>query len=131
MSDQNQLLPLNRCHQKQPRPSAQRSLSRLGYCSEANLAALATRQISAYLATGRTRHPTQAKRNITGPLKQTMGLKPKRAGRRSRYRAHADRRAGVRTVTQARGFRQFLWRGIENVKAEWAILCIAQPHQTR
>jgi hypothetical protein len=28
-------------------------------------------------------------------------------------------------IKQARGFRQFLLRGIEKVKAEWALVCIA------
>ncbi|RWC23704.1 MAG: hypothetical protein EOS27_31870, partial [Mesorhizobium sp.] len=28
-------------------------------------------------------------------------------------------------IKQARGFRQFLLRGIEKVSAEWAIICIA------
>ncbi len=29
----------------------------------------------------------------------------------------------VRFFKQARGFRQFLLRGVENVRAEWAIVC--------
>jgi hypothetical protein len=28
-------------------------------------------------------------------------------------------------IKQARGFRQFLLRGIDNVKAEWALICTA------
>ena len=28
-------------------------------------------------------------------------------------------------IKQARGFRQFLLRGVENVRAEWAIVCTA------
>jgi Transposase DDE domain len=28
-------------------------------------------------------------------------------------------------IKQARGFRQFLFRGVEKVRAEWAMVCIA------
>ena len=28
-------------------------------------------------------------------------------------------------IKQARGFRQFLLRGIDNVRAEWAMICMA------
>jgi hypothetical protein len=57
-----------------------------GYCSEANLGALADRGIGAYIATGRAKHPAQAQRKRGGPLTQAMRDKLKRAGRRSRYR---------------------------------------------
>jgi hypothetical protein len=43
-----------------------------GYLSEANLAALAYRNISAYIATGRAKHPSDTKREITGPLTRAM-----------------------------------------------------------
>jgi hypothetical protein len=55
-----------------------------------------------------------------------MQRKLKRAGRRSRYR--------LRTVTvepvcgqikQARGFRQFLLRGLDQVRPESGLLCLA------
>jgi hypothetical protein len=57
-----------------------------GYLSEANLEALADRSIAAYIATGRAKHPTEAKRKLAGPLTRAMRDKLKRAGWRSRYR---------------------------------------------
>ena len=57
-----------------------------GYLSEANLQALADRNISAYVATGRAKHPADVKRNTTGPLTRAMTDRLKRAGWRSRYR---------------------------------------------
>jgi len=57
-----------------------------GYLSEANLEALADRSIAAYIATGRAKHPTEAKRKLAGPLTRAMLGKLKRAGWRSRYR---------------------------------------------
>jgi flagellar biosynthesis GTPase FlhF len=126
MSDQDQLVPLmdgikNNLGRKPKEASAD-----AGYCSEANLAALAERDVSAYLATGRAKHPAEGKRNITGPLTKAMRDKLKRAGWRSRYRFRKQIVEPVfGQIKQARGFRQFLLRGIENVRAEWALICTA------
>ena len=96
-----------------------------GYLSEANLAALAARGISAYIATGRAKHPAEG-RCQSGPLTQTMRAKLKRAGWRSRYRLRKQIVEPVfGQIKQARGFRQFLLRGVEKVRAEWALICTA------
>lgn len=97
-----------------------------GYLSEVNLAALAERGISAYIAIGRAKHAACGKRNLTGPLTKAMRDKLKRAGRRSRYRLRKQIVEPVfGQIKQARGFRQFLLRGIDKVKAEWALICTA------
>ena len=97
-----------------------------GYCSEANLTALRKRRIAAYIATGRAKHPGQDKRNLSGRLTKAMRLKLRRAGRRSRYRLRKQIVEPVfGQIKQARGFRQFLLRGIEKVRAEWALICTA------
>ena len=97
-----------------------------GYLSEANLQAMADRGISAYVATGRAKHPAEVKRRISGPLTQAMRRKLKRAARRSRYRLRKQIVEPVfGQIKQARWFRQFLLRGIEKVKAEWAMICTA------
>ena len=97
-----------------------------GYCSEANLAALARRGIKPYIATGRASRPGDPGRIRGGPLTQAMRGKLKRAGRRSRYRLRKQVVEPVfGQIKQARGFRQFLLRGIEKVEAEWALICIA------
>ena len=97
-----------------------------GYCSEANLAALRRRRITAYIATGRAKHPGQDKRERGGRLTKAMRLKLRRAAWRSRYRLRKQIVEPVfGQIKQARGFRQFLLRGIEKVTAEWALLCIA------
>lgn len=97
-----------------------------GYLSEPNLQALADRDISAYVATGRAKHPADVKRKITGPLTKAMRDKLRRAGWRSRYRLRKQVVEPVfGQIKQARGFRQFLLRGIDKVKAEWALICTA------
>ncbi len=97
-----------------------------GYCSEANLQALADRNIAGYIATGRAKHAADDKRGTGGPLTQAMRQKLKRAGWRSRYRLRKQIVEPVfGQIKQARGFRQFLLRGVEKVRAEWALICTA------
>jgi hypothetical protein len=55
-----------------------------------------------------------------------MAAKIKRAGHRSRYRLRKQIvEPVIGQVKQARGFRQFLLRGLHRVRHEWALLCTA------
>lgn len=97
-----------------------------GYCSEANLQTLADRGVAGYIATGRAKHAADDKRGAGGPLTQAMRRKLGRAGWRTRYRLRKQIVEPVfGQIKQARGFRQFLLRGIEKVRAEWALICTA------
>jgi transposase len=101
-----------------------------GYCSDANLRTLKRRRIEAYIATGRQKHGSKSaitkKTSTPGSLIAKMSIKLKRAGYRSRYRLRKQIVEPVfGQVKQARGFRQFLLRGIEKVTAEWALICTA------
>ena len=126
MSDQNQLVPLMDGIKENLGRKPKEASADAGYCSEANLEALAERDVSAYLATGRAKHPASVQRNIAGPLTKAMRDKLKRAGWRSRYRFRKQTVEPVfGPIKQARGFRQFLLRGIEKVRAEWALICTA------
>jgi hypothetical protein len=95
-----------------------------GFCSEANLEGLIARTVRGYVAAGRASKPGGGKRG--GPMVQAMRARLKQGGYRSRYRM---RKYVVEPVfghiKQARGFRQFLLRGIETVRGEWAMICIA------
>lgn len=126
MSDQDQLVPLIDAIKGNLGRKPRQASADAGYCSEANLAALVARGISAYLATGRAKHPADSKRNIAGPLTKAMRDKLKRAGPRSRYRLRKQIVEPVfGQIKQGRGFRQFLLRGLNKVKAEWALICTA------
>ncbi len=126
MSDQDQLVPLVSEIEDNLGRRPKEASADAGYLSEANLQALAEREIHAYIATGRAKHPTEGKRKITGPLTKAMRDTLKRAGWRSRYRLRKQIVEPVfGQIKQARGFRQFLLRGIEKVKAEWALICTA------
>jgi len=55
-----------------------------------------------------------------------MSIRLKRGGYRSRYRLRKQIVEPVfGQIKQARGFRQFLLRSIDKVKAEWALICTA------
>jgi transposase len=125
-SDHDQLVPLldgiTANLGRQPREVSADS----GFCSEANLRALDRRGVAGYVAVARAKHPAKAKRKPAGPLTQAMQRKLKRAGRRSRYRLRKQVVEPVfGQIKAARGFRQFLLRGVDKVRAEWAMLCTA------
>jgi len=114
-----------------------------GYCSEANLEALESRNIDAYVATGRARDavagtvkgdataasPEPAAPSASEPADaptrvEAMRAKIKAGGHTSPYRLRKQLPEPVfGQIKQARGFRQFLLRGFEKVRGEWAILC--------
>ena len=110
-----------------------------GYCSETNLEALETRNIDAYVATGRARDAVAGAGNDEaaaapsspqpdGPPTrvEAMRAKIKAGGHTSPYRLRKQLPEPVfGQIKQARGFRQFLLRGFEKVRAEWAIVCTA------
>jgi transposase len=99
-----------------------------GWCNEDNLAALQARGIAGYLMPGRVRHhqpgDTGRRRIAPGSRMATMQAKLRRAGRRSRYRLRKQIVEPVfGQIKAARGFRQFLLRGFDNARSEWALIC--------
>ena len=99
-----------------------------GFATEANLAAMAERGIRAYLSPGRLRHgetdPTAGRVLKLKPRMQAMADTLRRAGRHSRYRLRKQVVEPVfGQIKQARGFRQFLLRGLHNVRGEWTMIC--------
>jgi hypothetical protein len=107
-----------------------------GYCSEANLEVLEGRGIDSYVATGRARDAvigtvkgnaaaTPASEPARTPTRvEAMRAKIKAGGHTSPYRLRKQLPEPVfGQIKQARGFRQFLLRGIGKVRAEWAIVC--------
>src|SRR5712671_4516433 len=108
-----------------------------GYCSQANLAGLEARNIDGYVATGRARDAVAGKVEVPAAPPSTqpagsptrveaMRAKIKAGGHASPYRLRKQLPEPVfGQIKQARGFRQFLMRGIDKVRAEWAIVCTA------
>src|SRR5207244_4076893 len=107
-----------------------------GYCSEKNLAYLAAtgqsgHPIDAYIATGKQKHDEYRQPCPRGPLPRNA-MQVERMKRKLQTRAgravYAARKTIVEPVfgqiKQARGFRQFLLRGLAKVRGEWALVCL-------
>jgi transposase len=125
-SDHGQVVPLvDGIESNLGRKPAQASADN-GYLSETNLEALSARGVDGYIATGRAKHPTADNGKVGGPLTQAMRKKIADGGFDTPYRLRKQIVEAVfGQIKQARGFRQFLLRGVENVRAEWAMICLA------
>ena len=135
-NDKEQLLPMVEKIEEQSGHRPEEILADSGYCSEKNLEGLESedqpeQQMVGYIATERLKHGEYKEPCPRGPL-------PPGATRVDRMRrklktkvgkaVYAARKAIVEPVfgqiKQARGFRQFLLRGIEKVRREWAMVCL-------
>lgn len=99
-----------------------------GYCSEANLAALAERGLDAYVASGRERHHrggVDPRGRPRTPLRAAMRQKlatPDGHAVYARRKCITEPVHGL--IKQARGFRQFLLRGLANVRPEFTLVAL-------
>jgi hypothetical protein len=135
-NDKKQLKPMVELIEQQSGQRPEAILADNGYCSEENLEHLESadepeRKIDGFIATGKQKHGEHRLPAKRGPL-------PKGATRVDRMKrklqtkvgkaVYAARKCVVEPVfgqiKQARGFRQFLLRGKEKVKGEWALLCL-------
>ena len=126
-TDVQHLAPIVKQIKQNTGRQAQEFSADAGYCSEGNLAVLARHHVDSYIATGRQRHHESSatgRRRTPGTRVAAMRTKLARAGRRSRYRL---RKSVVEPVfgqiKQARGFRQFMLRGLEKAQGEWSLIC--------
>jgi len=123
-SDQGQLVPLVEAIENNLGRKPEQASADSGYCSEPNLKALVARGIDGYVAPGRAQHPTAANGKVGGPLTQLMRKKIDDGGFETPYRLRKQVVEPVfGQIKQARGFRQFLLRGVKKVRAEWAMIC--------
>lgn len=100
------------------------------YCSEAGLEGLESRGVRGYVATGRQAHgaasATDAERRWKEPRLRAMRARLRRGGFRGRYRLRKQTvEPVIGQIKAARGFRQFLLRGLEKVRGEWSLLATA------
>jgi len=132
-NDKKQLVPMITIIEQQAGDTPTQLLADAGYCSDANLAAIADTPIDAYISTRKQKHGERPGRPgpcPRGPLPPTA-TRVDRMARKLHTKAgaavYAARKAMVEPVIgqikQARGFRQFLLRGIEKVQGEWSLVC--------
>ena len=130
-NDKQQLQPVVEAVREQAGQKPQEVVADSGYCSEANLKFLEKKNIEGFIATDKESYRGRDQSGPRGPL-------PKGATRIDRMRRKLKTKVGAaiysrrKTVPEpvfgqikhARGFRQFLLRGLEKVQGEWAIVCL-------
>jgi transposase len=130
-NDKQQLQPTLEAIRQQAGQTPQAVMTDSGYCSEANLKYLEKNKIEGFIATDRESYRDRQQSGPRGPL-------PEGATRVDRMRRKLQTQVGAaiysrrKTVVepvfgqikQARGFRQFLLRGLEKVQGEWAVICL-------
>jgi len=130
-NDKQQLVPLLEKIKEQSGQKPQGVLTDSGYCSEENLKYLNKRKIEGFVATGKQKHNERREPCKPGPL-------PKGASRVQQMERKLQTQVGAAVyatrkfivepvfgqIKQARGFRQFLLRGLEKVRGEWALICM-------
>jgi len=98
-----------------------------GYYSEAAAEAVEQLGVDPYMATGRQRHhgPEAEVSESPQSAKERMAAKVRTPEGRALY---ARRKVNVEPVfgqiKEARGFRRFLLRGLDNIRGEWRLVCL-------
>ena len=135
-NDKQQLMPLIEAIEEQSGQRPSEVLADSGYCSEENLEKLDSeenpeRRIEGYVAAERQKHDEYKEPCPRGPLPQGA-TRVDRMKRKLKTKAgkavYAARKAIVEPVfgqiKHARGFRQFLLRGIDKVRGQWSLVCM-------
>jgi hypothetical protein len=131
-NDKQQLMPMITAIAAQSGDTPPQVLADAGYCSDANLAAMADTPIDTYISTRKQSHGQRPGPCPRGPLPHTA-TRVDRMTRKLHTKAGAAVYAARKTIVEpvfgqikhARGFRQFLLRGIAKVQGEWALVCTA------
>jgi transposase len=130
-NDKQQLVPLVEKIEEQSGQKPQGVIADSGYCSEENLKYLKKRKIEGFLATGKQKHNEPREACKPGPLAKgasRVERMERKLNTKDGAAVYATRKFIVEPVfgqiKQARGFRQFLLRGLEKVRGEWALICM-------
>jgi transposase len=129
-NDKKQVLPMVEAIEAQAEQTPEQLLADSGYCSDENLKNLETTPIDVYIATGRQKHGGKRGPCKRGPLPQgatRVDKMTRKLQKKAGAAVYAARKSIVEPVfgqiKQARGFRQFILRGINKVRGEWALVC--------
>src|SRR5712691_5440540 len=126
-----QLQPAVASIEKALKTRPQSVLADAGYWSEENVRALEKKRIEPFVATGRQKHGERAP-SPRGRPRMDMTLRERMArklltarGRKTYSRRKVIVEPVFGQIKQARRFRQFLRRGVQRVRHEWALVCTA------
>jgi transposase len=129
-NDKKQLLPMVTVIAQQSGDIPTQLLADAGYCSDANLTAIADTTIDAYISTRKQTHGERPGPCPRGPLPQPATIIDRMSRKlhtKTGAAVYAARKGIVEPVMgqikQARGFRQFLLRGFKKVQGEWSLVC--------
>jgi transposase len=128
-NDAPHCLPLVAAVRRNTRRRPRRILADAGYWSEQNVTTLRTAKIEPLIAPGKVTHGP-APPAPRGRIPQHLSLRDRMRRTLTTQRGHAlYARRKVLTepvfglLKRARGFRQFLLRGLVKVRGEWALMC--------
>jgi IS5 family transposase len=128
-SDAPHALPLVAAVRRNTCRRPRRVLADAGYWSETNVTALRAAKIEPLIAPGKVKHGP-APPPPRGRIPTTLSLRDRMRRTLTTKRGHAlYARRKVLTepvfglIKRARGFRQFLLRGLSKVQGEWALIC--------
>ncbi len=129
-NDKQQLIPMIERVREQAGQKVQQVLADSGYYSEENLRKAAKKKVDLYVATGKQKHNQPVPSSPRGRIPKSATL-VERMKRKLMSKAgqgiYARRKTIVEPVfgqiKQAQGFRQFLLRGVDKVRSEWALVC--------
>jgi hypothetical protein len=135
-ADTPHLLPVVAAVRKNTRRRPRRVLADAGYWSEKNVRGLRRQRIEPLIAAGKIKHGP-APPPPRGRIPQDLSVRDRmrRLLRTKRGRALYARRKVLTEpvfglIKRARGFRQFLLRGLGKVQGEWALICTGQNLMT-
>jgi transposase len=129
-NDKQQLMPMVTTIEQQLGDTPTQLLADAGYCSDESLRAIADTRIDAYISTRKQKHGERPGPCPRGPIPKQATVVDRMARKlltKAGAAAYAARKGIVEPVIgqikQARGFRQFLLRGVDQVRGEWSLVC--------
>jgi transposase len=135
-NDKEQIKPMLEVIEEQSGQRPDEALADSGYCSEKNLEYLergneSRHIINAYIATGKQKHGESRQpcpRGALPPDATRVERMKRKLQTKAGRKVYAARKTIVEPVfgqiKQARGFRQFLLRGLDKVRVEWSLVCL-------
>ena len=125
-SDQGQLVPMVDAVAQAYGETPAQVLADTGYCNERDLEELEERDIDGYVALAREGKAAPTVDKEEYPAKVRMAEKlASEDGRRRYARRKSQAEAPIGWIKEVMGFRRFSFRGLEKVRAEWTLVCLA------